>query len=343
MIFCGFWLFYLAYIQRTLHHAPTKPWGASSTQTQPASGSAFVSVSRRVVGGVARKALTRSSSSTNNAKLSRSFSAHMTFVLGLSSALAGASWSLGNGTKYTTSEFRGLLGDLTGALYFPVSWYSSLLQKNGAEWFKAYVTATTTAIQPQGQSTFTKVLHTVSLLLDAMQGPLGPVISLSIWGCVVSGALSRYASFVIQFSFVVFCGTRSFVSIATKRVKGMKSVVSLVQGQTGDLEAQRTRAGFIRRKTLGLIQDLVGVFVIPVASTLSMAVSSSSSRQFVSTGCVVLTVTVTVLVAFTMSTHIKVKHRRRRTNRIRAASRMPTPGAGTANANASSVTMQSEV
>jgi hypothetical protein len=188
-----------------------------------------------------------------------------------------------------------------------VCWYLSLLQYRGARWFQGLV-------QLPGAEQDKKPHHfrlpSPSKVLDAIQGPLSPVVALFMWTMLLAGHLRRaqYYNAVTTVTFVF--GFRAFVAIVANRAATIKRISAMQTQAPGTLVDKRRRMRTLKRKTLGVIIDLIAVFLANVLFTASFVMAGSffSSRRAIVHYAV--GETVSALMTFVASLQMRVKLRK---------------------------------
>jgi hypothetical protein len=221
------------------------------------------------------------------------------------------------------------------AIYFCSSWYLSLTQVRGAEWFASLVALP----QVQGKMKVRYCMRppSPSSILDVMQGRLGVCVALALWTLLVTGQISRGWFYGAAYALSGLYGTRSFVAIATKRVRALRTVATMQRAVGGLVEDKKRRNNILKVKASALALDLVGVFTMTVVQPASLVVLGSvfSSRQMAQHYTVLHSINAVALLPLIFGMHVRAAKARR--SRVKQAVMQDMPLGATVNDSALSV------
>jgi hypothetical protein len=199
----------------------------------------------------------------------------------------------------------------TGALFNCTCWYLSLLQYRGARWFEQLVQLPG---EERDDASKRCRLPSLSTVLDTVQGPLGPFIVLGLWILLVTGLLPRSWFYNSSMMANLFFGVRGFVAVVRSRGTTIRRVSVLQNQAPGTVADKRRRMGTLKRKTIGLIADLIIIFVSNVSVCASFLIAGSffSSRRAIVNFAVGETCSVLSGLAVSKAMHDKVRKARRK-------------------------------
>jgi hypothetical protein len=196
------------------------------------------------------------------------------------------------------------------------NWYLSLLQYRGARWFQGLV-------QLPGADEQDKKRHHLSLpspskVLDVIQGPLSPVLALFLWAMLLAGHLRRAGYYNALTTVTFLFGLRSFIAIVANRAATIKRISAMQNKAPGTLVDKRRRMRTLKRKTLGVIIDLIAVFVTTVLLTGSYVLAGTffSSRQTIVHYAVGETLSALMVLGASLQMHGKLRMVRRKRKRV---------------------------
>jgi hypothetical protein len=197
-----------------------------------------------------------------------------------------------------------------------IGWYIALLQYQGARWFQGQVQLPGAEQQDKKPHHFR--LPSPSKVLDAIQGPLSPVVALFMWAMLLAGhsRRARYYNALTTLSFLF--GLRGFIAIVTNRAATIKRISAMQNQAPGTLVDKRRRMKTLKRKTLGVVIDLIAVFVATVLLTGSFVMAGSffSSRQAIVHYAVGETVAALMIFGASLQMHGKLRIVKRKRKRV---------------------------
>jgi hypothetical protein len=247
-------------------------------------------------------------------KKSRQHGKSAALVVGIQTNLAAFVWLVSaHGTRYPSTHVRGILGDLSTALYFAVAWNVARRQVQGARWFKSLVHLNAET-QHQSHGLLSRIPSPVKVLDFVQRGAVALVISLTLFGLVVAQVLPRAWFYVIGYTICALSGLRSFLSIATQRIDALRKVAAVQQQVRGTVDDKKRRNGILKNKALALVLDLSGVFISSVLCSASLVLLGSlfSSKQLIVHYSVNATLNVTMLWLVALNMRSKVRRARRK-------------------------------
>jgi hypothetical protein len=196
------------------------------------------------------------------------------------------------------------------------NWYLSLLQYRGARWFQGLAQLPGAEEQDKKRHHFR--LPSPSNVLNAIQGPLSPVLALFLWAMLLAGHWRRAGYYNVLTALTGLFGLRSFIAIVANRAATIKHISAIQNKAPGTLVVKRRRMTTLKRKTLGIIVDLIAVFMATVllAGSFVMAGSFFSSRQAIIHYAVGETLSALMVLGASLQMHGKLRMVRRKRKRV---------------------------
>jgi hypothetical protein len=194
----------------------------------------------------------------------------------------------------------------------------SLQQQRGAKWFKGLV-----QMPGEGNSRSKRNacgMPSASQALDTLQGPVAPILALMLWVLLIAGELPRSWYYTVNMSLGASYSFRAFIAIATQRVRTIKNIADLQKKAPGTIEDKRRRMHTLKGKTIGVVLDLLFVFIGSCLTTVSYLVAQSffSSRRLIVNCAVAYTLGVLSLFGVGLQIHKKIGSEQKRLARVEA-------------------------
>jgi hypothetical protein len=217
----------------------------------------------------------------------------------------------------------------TVAIFHCMCWQMSLQQQRGAKWFKGLV-----QLPGEGDRETQRNacgLPSLSHALDTLQGPLAPLLALTLWVLVISGELPPTWYYTVNMSLTGIYSFRAFIAIATKRVRTIKSIAAIQRSAPGTIEDKRRRMHTLKGKTIGVVLDLLLVLTGCCVTSVSYFVSQSffSSRRLILNCAFAYTFGVLALISVGLQIHKKIGSVQKRLARVEAITLAATCKAAT--------------
>jgi hypothetical protein len=199
-----------------------------------------------------------------------------------------------NGTLYSHSTARGLLGDGLLAVTVAAVMYVALLQLHGAAAFKVIVEIPSHHGERRGDWRKRSFFR----LLDGIQSVGAPPITFGSWMLLATGVIGPSIYCSLMYGLTCYAGTRSTIENLFERGRTLIRVNHLQQNAGGGIDALHRRRNILKKKLRGLIAFALGIVLTTVFAPSSMIIFGS---VYSSTQLLIHTTVFNVVVIFVWS------------------------------------------